>query len=76
MDRPRPVPRPDNWPELVNRELEPKQPEPVRLSLERSRPCGQGQWLDQAVKRLNLSHTLRPPGRPKNLAREKDSTTT
>jgi hypothetical protein len=64
------------WPELVSRELEPKQAEPVRLSLERRRPRGQGQWLDQAVKSLNLSPTLRPPGRPKNLAGEEDSTTT
>jgi len=67
MDRPRPVPCPDNWPDLVNRELEPKQAEQVRLSIERSRPCAQGQWLDQAAKSLNLSHTLRPPICPKNL---------
>jgi hypothetical protein len=64
------------WPNQVNRELEPKQAEQVRLSIERSRPCGQGQWLDQAVKSLNLSHPLRPPTRPKNLAGEEDSTTT
>ena len=71
-----PVPCPENWPDLVNRELEPKQAEQVHLRIERSRPCGQGQWLDQAVKSLNLSHTPRPPGRPKNLAGEEDSTTT
>ncbi|MCY2955008.1 MAG: hypothetical protein NTU53_24025 [Planctomycetota bacterium] len=70
------MPCPENWPNLVNRELEPKQAEQFRLSLERSRPRGQGQWLDQPAKSLDLSPTLRPPARPKNLAGEHDSTTT
>jgi len=60
-----PVARPENWRELVNRELEAKQAEEVRVSMERSRPCGEGAWLDEAVRQLKLSHTLRRPGRPR-----------
>jgi putative transposase len=60
-----PVRCPENWADLVNEMLQREQVERVRQSIERSRPCGEGKWLDRTAASLGLLHTLRPPGRPR-----------
>jgi len=60
----RPVTRPGDWVDLVNAALPGESAARVRVSVDRRRPCGHGEWLERAVETLGLSHTLRRPGRP------------
>ena len=59
-----PVPRAGNW--LAS--LHGDQPEDVvrrlRLAIERGRPFGATEWIEDAAKRLGLEAALRSPGRP------------
>jgi len=61
---PWPVERPVDWTERVNAPLTPKELERVRVSIERSRPYGEDNWVRQTVSQLCLEHTVRPEGRP------------
>jgi putative transposase len=60
-----PVDRPANWSALVNRQLDEKQLDRVRLSVTRGRPLGSDRWVTRMARRLRLEFTLRPRGRPR-----------
>ena len=60
-----PVARPANWLRLLNEEPTDGDAAAVRASLARGRPLGEPGWVSSVVGRLGLSHTLRPPGRPR-----------
>jgi putative transposase len=59
-----PLPRPEDWGDLVEaRWSEPELAE-MRTSVDRGRPFGEAIWIDQTAKKMGLSATLRPLGRP------------
>lgn len=62
---PSPVDRPANWTTLVNRGVPAAELETIRQALKRDRPLGRIEWVKAMAKRLGLSHTLRPRGRPR-----------
>jgi putative transposase len=62
---PWPVERPTNWTARVNTPLTAKELDRLRLSIERGRPYGGEEWVEQTVKDLGLEHTVRPEGRPR-----------
>ena len=68
----RPVQRPRNWLEWVNRELTGGELEAVRRCVNRGAPYGQAGWVERTAKRLGLESTLRPRGRPRKAARPMD----
>lgn len=57
----------ENYLEWVNQKQknEDEELENIRLSIQRGRPFGLMDWVKSVSKRLNLSSTLRPKGRPK-----------
>jgi putative transposase len=59
-----PVDRPGNWVERVNKPLTAKEIEAISPSLVRGRPFGSSAWLARTAKRFDLTHTIRPEGRP------------
>jgi putative transposase len=59
-----PVEMPRDWEALVAEPLEDRRRERPLTSLARGRPFGDEKWTTRAAGRLNLSHTLRPRGRP------------
>jgi putative transposase len=61
---PWPLHRPTDWKKRVNAALSAKELEPLRVSLARSRPYGDDEWIKQKASELRLEHTLRPEGRP------------
>jgi putative transposase len=63
-----PIDRPGNWAALVNRPLDDEQVGLVRQCVARGRPLGEEQWVQRMAKRLGLTHTLRPRGRPRKVA--------
>lgn len=60
-----PVDRPRNWTATLNREIPEAEAERVRTSLAKGRPLGEAAWVEKLSKRLDLGHTLRGPGRPR-----------
>ena len=60
-----PLDRPRNWNELLDRPQNAREEEAVRTSIARNRPLGDDAWVRRMATKLHLSHTLRPPGRPK-----------
>lgn len=60
-----PLPRPDDWLELVNVPLHPKDLEALRNAVRKGCPYGSPSWCDAAAKTLGLTNTLRGPGRPR-----------
>jgi len=42
----------------------------VQLSIQRGRPLGTPEWTHRIAGELELSHTLRPRGRPKKEVEE------
>jgi putative transposase len=62
---PWPLPRPPRWVERVNQPLTPGELEAVRKSIQRGRPFGDSDWVASSAKRLGLTSTLRPRGRPR-----------
>ena len=60
-----PVPRPRNWNALLNEPQREADEQRVRQSIARGRPLGEERWVQRTAAKLNLLHTLRPPGRPK-----------
>jgi putative transposase len=59
-----PTPQPRDWIERVNTPMTNKELEQVRMSVARNRPFGDEQWTTRTARRLDLTHTLRPKGRP------------
>ena len=64
---PWPVKRPANWVARVNAPLTPSEIARARVSIERSRPYGDDEWVSRTVKELGLEHTVRPQGRPRKM---------
>ena len=62
---PWPVERPRNWLVLLNQQQRDSDEQRVRQSIARNRPLGDDEWVTRTARKMNLSHTLRPPGRPK-----------
>src|SRR5690348_2708935 len=60
-----PVDRPRNWIRLLNEPLAESTAADVEASIQRGRPFGSDDWIKRIAKRLNLTHTLRPRGRPR-----------
>ncbi|REK18985.1 MAG: hypothetical protein DWQ37_02670 [Planctomycetota bacterium] len=60
-----PVRRPRNWLDRVNARLRPETLKQLRESVQRGRPLGDADWVQQTAARLGLEFTLRGPGRPK-----------
>jgi hypothetical protein len=48
----------------VNAPLSAKELGRLRLSIERSRPFGEKEWVQRTARQLRLEHTVRPEGRP------------
>jgi putative transposase len=61
---PWPVERPSNWTARVNACLTVRDLERVQVSIARSRPFGDDNWVRRTTSRLGLEHTVRPEGRP------------
>jgi putative transposase len=61
---PWPVERPSNWSARVNTRLTERDLERVQVSIARSRPFGDDDWVRRTTSRLGLEHTVRPEGRP------------
>lgn len=62
---PWPLPRPRNWPALVNAAQSEAELKAVRGAMTRSRPYGVAEWAGSVASQLGLQHTLRPRGRPR-----------
>ena len=62
-----PVKRREDWLEWVNKPLNEKELDAVRLSLKRGRPYGSETWQKRTAKKLDLESTRRPRGRPRKL---------
>jgi putative transposase len=60
-----PLARKPNWVDHVNAARTDAELQAMRRSVQRGSPFGDGSWSEQAVRRLGLETTLRPPGRPK-----------
>jgi putative transposase len=60
-----PVDRPRNWLRLVNTPMSAKEMEAVQTSIIRNRPFGDEAWQRRTAAKLDLTHTLRSPGRPR-----------
>lgn len=61
-----PIPQPPQWRHAVNQPQNAKELEAIRRSLSHGTPFGSNAWVRQAADQLQLKHTLRPRGRPKN----------
>ncbi len=64
-----PVDRPRDWRELLNDEIGEDDLNGLRHSVNRGRPFGSAEWVEQTARRLNLLSTLRDPGRPRKEAK-------
>jgi putative transposase len=60
-----PVGRPSNWTATVNEVMEEKDLDRLRVSVNRGRPWGEDAWVHRTAWRLELTFTLRNPGRPR-----------
>ena len=61
-----PIPRPRAWLDYVNEPQTEQEEAAIRRSVTRGMPYGSENWVTQSAARLQLKHTLRPRGRPKN----------
>ncbi len=61
-----PIPRPRQWRAYVNKPQTESEVQSIRHSVRRGTPFGSDNWISQSAARLQLKHTLRPRGRPKN----------
>jgi putative transposase len=59
-----PVDRPRAWTARVNEAMGEQALEGLRTSVNRGRPWGEQEWVQQTARRLGLEFTLRNPGRP------------
>ncbi|OHB66045.1 MAG: hypothetical protein A2V70_19300 [Planctomycetes bacterium RBG_13_63_9] len=62
---PWPLPRPDDWLEIVNQPQSQAELEALRRCVSRGRPFGNPNWVADTARRLGLEPTLRHRGRPK-----------
>jgi putative transposase len=60
---PWPIPRPENWVELVNGGLSCEELRRVQCSVKKGAPYGDHEWVQRMVKCHGLESTLRIPGR-------------
>jgi putative transposase len=60
-----PIERPRQWVSHVNKPQTGAELEAIRHSIKRRTPFGSEQWVSRSAVRLQLSHTLRPRGRPR-----------
>jgi putative transposase len=60
-----PVPRPGNWLRLLNEPPPSNESERIELSVQRSCPLGEDEWVRRTAKAMSLESTLRPRGRPR-----------
>jgi putative transposase len=60
-----PIPRSANWTAVVNRPLAGAELDRMRRSAQRGTPYGDSSWIESTSRRLGLSSTLRPRGRPR-----------
>src|SRR5262249_19233842 len=60
-----PLPCPEDWVEWVNQPQTEAELSAVRESVKRSRPYGEGVWVESTAKRLGLEQSLRAQGRPR-----------
>ena len=60
-----PVDRPADWPQQVNKNIDPAELNLLHLHVQRSRPFGTDAWIRQTAKRLDLEWTIRDRGRPR-----------
>jgi putative transposase len=66
MLSPWPIERPRQWLAHVNKPQSQAELDAIRHSVKRGTPYGGADWIGQTAVRLQLSHTLRPRGRPRN----------
>lgn len=60
-----PIELPNKYLEFVNDISQKEQLEGIRYSVNKGKPYGTLEWVDSIIKKFNLDHTLRGPGRPK-----------
>jgi putative transposase len=60
-----PLPLPRHWLEWVNQPQTEAELESLRQSVNRGRPFGADEWVEQTADRLGLRNTLRAPHRPR-----------
>lgn len=60
-----PVDLPKDYLKQVNDPLPKAELDHIRYSVIRSRPLGGLEWVNQVIKKYNLEHTERSPGRPR-----------
>jgi putative transposase len=65
-----PVSRLANWLEWVNEPQTRAEEEAVRTCIRRGRPYGSAGWVEGTARRLGLTQTLRPQGRPRKSGKE------
>lgn len=59
-----PLPRPANWLRRVNQPQSQAELKALRQSVSKGTPLGSPLWRTRTANRLELTHTLRPRGRP------------
>ena len=64
---PWPLPRPDNWLDLVNQPQSEAELEALRRCANRGCPMGNPDWVENTAKQLGIESTQRARGRPKNI---------
>ena len=62
---PWPIARLPNWTSRVNKALTSKELDTVRTCVDRGRPYGATEWIDDTAERQGLWYTIRPLGRPR-----------
>jgi putative transposase len=67
-----PVDRPRNWVAQVNQPQSKPELDLITLSLKRSRPLGDPDWVNKTAQRLGLMSTIRPRGRRPGWRKETD----
>ena len=67
-----PIELPQDWQEYVDEPLTERELERLRESIKRQSPYGRSVWQIQLSKKLGLESTLRPRGRPRKKAGEKE----
>ncbi|MFW6162953.1 MAG: transposase [Planctomycetota bacterium] len=60
-----PLPWPEDWVEWVNEPQTEKELSALRTCIVRGRPYGSDSWVLKTARRLGLTSTLRPRGRPR-----------
>jgi putative transposase len=59
-----PLERPRNWGRFVNKPLTAEEEEALAVSVKRGCPYGSSSWAERVAKRLGITSTFRPRGRP------------